>query len=77
MNTYERICDIIRDNLCLEEEYSFSPELTFSELMIDSIDLVEIIMEIEDSFSVEITDEELEEIKSLGELTELITEKSS
>lgn len=77
MNTYEKICDIIRDNLCLEESFSFSAELTFSELMMDSLDLVEIIMEIEDAFSVEISDEELEKVKNLGELVELISEKSN
>ena len=43
----------------------------------DSLDLVEIIMEIEDAFSVEISDEELEKVKNLGELVELISEKSN
>ena len=77
MTTYERICNIIRDNLCLEEDFSFSPELTFSEIMMDSLDLVEIIMEIEDTFSVEISDEELETVKNLGELTGMIEEKAN
>lgn len=77
MTAYERICDIIKENLCLEESFSFCEELTFNELKLDSLDLVEIVMAIEDAFSIEISDEELEQIKNLGELTDLVTQKIS
>lgn len=76
MSVYETICDIIKENLCLDENFDFSEELTFSELEADSLDLAEIVMAVEDSFKIEISDEELEEIKNLGELTELVAGKA-
>ena len=38
----------------------------------DSLDVVELLMSIEDEFSVEIPDEEIENIKTIGELVEYI-----
>lgn len=72
MNIYETICDILKENLCLEEDFDFSEGLTFAELGTDSLDMVEIIMELEDKFDIAIEDDELSKIKNLGELTELI-----
>ena len=42
------------------------------ELGADSLDLVEILMSLEDEFSVEIPDEEIENIKTIGDLAEYI-----
>lgn len=75
MNIYEKICDIIKETLFLDEDFEFNEELTFSEFEADSIDMVDIIMSVEDSFNIEISDEELEKIKSLKELAELVAEK--
>ncbi len=72
MNIYETICDIIRENLWLEEGFEFSEGVTFAELGTDSLDMVEIIMTIEDRFDISIDDEELSKVGNLGELTELI-----
>ncbi len=72
MNIYETICDILKENLCLDEGFDFSEGLTFAELGTDSLDMVEIIMEIEDKFDITIDDEDLSKIRNLGELTGLI-----
>lgn len=40
----------------------------------DSLDVVELLMTIEDEFSIEIPDEEIENIRTIGELTEYIQE---
>ncbi len=42
------------------------------DLNCDSLDVVEILMSIEDEFSVEIPDEEIENIKTIGDLAEYI-----
>jgi acyl carrier protein len=42
----------------------------------DSLDVVELLMSIEDEFSVEIPDEEIENIKTIGELVEYIEANS-
>ena len=38
----------------------------------DSLDVVELLMTIEDEFNIEIPDEEIENIKTIGDLTEYI-----
>ncbi len=38
----------------------------------DSLDVVELLTEIEDEFQIEIPDEEIENIKTIGDLTEYI-----
>lgn len=40
----------------------------------DSLDVVELLMTIEDEFNLEIPDEEIENIRTIGELTEYIQE---
>ncbi len=72
MNIYKTVCDILRENLCLEEDFDLNEGVTFAELGTDSLDMVEIIMEIEDKFDIQISDEELSEIRNLGELIALI-----
>lgn len=72
MNVYETICDILKENLCLEDDFDFSENLTFAELGTDSLDMVEIVMETEDKFDIQIDDEDLIKVKNLGELTELV-----
>lgn len=73
MTVYEKICLIIKENLYLEEDFGFNSDITFTELGTDSLDMVEIIMAIEDAFDIQIEDEELSQVRNLGELTELVT----
>lgn len=40
----------------------------------DSLDVVELLMTIEDEFNIEIPDEEIENIRTIGELTDYIQE---
>ena len=43
-----------------------------TDLKADSLDVVELLMSIEDEFDVEVPDEEIENIKTIGDLTEYI-----
>ena len=47
-----------------------------SDLDIDSIDLVDFIMVIEDEFDIEFSDEELDEIETLSDIVSLIESKN-
>ena len=67
MTTFEKLCGI------LSEEFNFSkdmytPETTFSELGLDSLQVVDAVMRIEEVFGVEISDEELERFNSLSDV---------
>lgn len=53
----------------LEEDMSFQDDLNA-----DSIELVELIMSIEDEFEIEIDDERLESLKTVGDVLEYVEE---
>ena len=64
----EENLDIDTSNLDFEEK--------ISDMDIDSIDLVDFIMVIEEEFDIEFTDEELDEIETLSDIVSLIESKN-
>lgn len=72
METFEKVCTIISEQMSLSSDFDFSKETTWQELDADSLDLVEIIMSIEDAFEIEISDEAVYSMENLGDLVEYI-----
>ena len=71
----ERLTDLAIENLDLDpSEIDFDSKI--SDLDIDSIDLVDFIMLIEDEYSVEFSDEELDEIETLADIVSVIESKN-
>ncbi len=68
----EKIADIVKSHLALDESVQITPETSLKEMKIDSLDVVEIIMKIEDAFEIEIPDEKLPEFHNLGDLANYI-----
>lgn len=69
---YEKVKAIIIDLLGVDEE-KINLEARFrEELEADSLDLVELIMKFEDEFGGEISDEEAQEIKTVGQAVEYL-----
>lgn len=67
MDTYEQVKAIIVDKLGVDEA-KVVPAARFREdLEADSLDLVELIMEFEEKFGGEISDEEAQKITTVGE----------
>ncbi|MBE6775247.1 MAG: acyl carrier protein [Ruminococcaceae bacterium] len=77
MDTFEKICDIIIENMGFDEDITFTEEMTFGEMELDSLDVVDCIMSIEDEFDITIKDEELQTVSTLGELTEIVRAKTA
>ena len=70
--TFEKIRDIIVDQLGVEED-KVTMEARFREdLEADSLDLVELIMAFEDEFGGEISDDEAQQIKTVGQAVEYL-----
>ena len=69
---YEKINDIISEQFDIDEE-DITMETSFKDdLNADSLDLVELIMALEDEFGLEIEDEDLDSIKTVGDAVEYI-----
>lgn len=69
---FEKIKAILAEQLDADEEEMTMDTNIAKDLGADSLDVVELLMSIEDEFEVEIPDEEIENIKTIGELTEYI-----
>lgn len=70
--TAERVTAIITDKLGVSPE-QVTPEASFTaDLGADSLDTVELIMEFEKEFDLEIPDEDAQNIKTVGDALEYI-----
>lgn len=73
MGIEEKVIDIVKDVLGMEDE-KVTSEDTFEDLYADSLDLVEIIIKCEKEFGYPITDDKAQNLKTVGDLVNLITD---
>jgi len=71
---FEKIREIICDQLELEEDVVTMEAVLLEDLGADSIDLADLVMTFEDEFDLEISDEDLENIKTVGDIVKYIEE---
>lgn len=76
MNYFEKIVELVKEHLALDDVSNVTPETSLMhDLEVDSLDAVEIIMKIEDTFGIEIPDEDVNGFKNLGDIAEYIKKK--
>jgi acyl carrier protein len=69
---YEQVKGVLVDQLGIEET-QITEEASFQEdLDADSLDLVELIMELEDTFGVKISDEDAQGIQTVGQAVDYV-----
>lgn len=75
-DVFERVKRIIVERLGVDES-EVTPEASFKDdLGADSLDVVELVMELEDEFDLEISDEDAEKITTVGEVVQYIESRS-
>ena len=74
--TYDRVSTLLVERLGVEAG-DISADATFSELDLDSLDLVEFALAAEETFGVGISDDEAEQLRTVGDAVELLDTKTS
>ena len=71
---FDKIKDIIIEQLQVEESEVNMDTNLMKDLSADSLDAVEIIMAIQDEYGIEIPDEEVEKMQTVGDLVRYVEE---
>ena len=72
----QKVKDIIIEQLGVNADQVVSEAKFIEDLGADSLDTVELIMALEEEFSIEVPDEEAEKLVSVGDVTRYIEENS-
>lgn len=69
---FEKIQALLADHLNLDESEIKMESNIIDDLKADSLDIVEMVMELEDEFGVSVPDEKVSTLKTVGDLVEFI-----
>ena len=73
---FEKITEILAEQLAADQNTMTMETKIAAELGADSLDLVDLLMSIEDEFGVEIPDEEVENLHTIGDVVNYISKNS-
>ena len=71
---FEKVREILCDQLDLEQDEVTMTSNIVENLGADSVDMVDLVMSIEDEFELEVADEDVEGIKTVGDIVRYIEE---
>ncbi len=71
---FDKVKDIIVDQLDVDEDEVTMEASITEDLGADSLDVVDLIMSLEEEFDIKIPDEEVENVKTVGDIVKFIEE---
>ena len=71
----DKIRDVVVKKFKVQPENVSGATLLREDLNVDSLDAVELIMELEDTFNVKISDDEAQKLKTIGDIVSFIEPK--
>ncbi len=74
---FDKVKDIIADQLDADVDDITMEAVITDDLGADSLDVVDLVMSLEEEFDLEIPDEEVENIKTVGDIVKFIEEKTA
>ena len=80
MSTDKTISEKVKDivlTVTRKPDAKFSDDTKFTDLEADSLDVVQILIALEDTFDIEIEDEEIKKCRNMGELVAYIQKKQA
>lgn len=72
---FDKVKKIIVDQLDVEEDKVIEAASITDDLGADSLDVVDLVMSFEEEFDIEIPDDQVEKIKTVGDIVKFIEEK--
>jgi acyl carrier protein len=73
-DTFDKVKSIIAERLSIDESKITEPSSFIEDLGADSLDTVELIMQLEEEFNIQIPDEDAEKISTVGDAVKYIDE---
>ena len=77
MDIFEQVKKILCDQLDLEEEQVNEDSEVIDDLGADSLDIVDLVMTLEEEFDTEIPDEDIENLKTVGDIVKYIEDRGA
>ena len=74
---FDKVKEILMDQLDVEEEKVTMEASIVDDLGADSLDLVDMVMSLEEEFDVEIPDDQVENIKTVGDIVKYIEDHAN
>ena len=76
MDTFERIRELLAEQLDIDEEKITMDSNILEDFEADSLDVVDMVMSLEDEFGVEIPDEEIENLHTVGDVVSYVEDNT-
>ena len=77
MDIFEQVKKILCDQLDLDEEQVTEDSEVIDDLGADSLDIVDLATTLEEEFDTEIPDEDIENLRTVGDIVKYIEERSA